>query len=98
MGFELRPFLGGKIALRVSNIDTIEQFLAIPSMCLGHIAATNVGMTTTTTCMRSWLTIREDLRNLCTKLSCSIIEVGTVSVASDFDASSELCVICIDLL
>ena len=50
------------------------------------------------TCMRSWLTIREDLRNLCTEVSCSVIEVGTVSVATDLDASSELRVVCIDLL
>ena len=48
--------------------------------------------------MRSWLTIREDLSNLCTEVSCSVIEVGTVAVATDLDASSELRVICTDLL
>ena len=50
------------------------------------------------TYMRSGLTIREDLRNMCTELSCSVIEVGTVAVATDLGASSELHVICIDLL
>ena len=49
-------------------------------------------------CMISWLTIREDLSNICTEVSRSVIEVGTVAVATDLDASSELRVICIDLL
>ena len=48
--------------------------------------------------MISWLTIREDLINLCNEVSCSGIEVGTVAVAKDLDASSELHVICIDPL
>ena len=46
----------------------------------------------------SWLTIREDLSNLCTEISCSVIEFGNVAVATDLDSSSELRVICIDLL
>ena len=48
--------------------------------------------------MRFWLNIREDLRNLCTEVSCSVIEVGTVAVATDLDARSDLRVICIDLI
>ena len=60
--------------------------------------ATDVGMPTTTPCMISWLTIREDLRNLYTEVSHSVIEVGNVAVAIDLDASSELRVICIYLL
>ena len=44
------------------------------------------------------MTIREDLRNLCTEVSSSIIEVGTVAVATDLDTSSELRVIFIDML
>ena len=35
---------------------------------------------------------------MCTEVSCSFIEVGTVAVATDLDASSVLCIICIDLL
>ena len=35
---------------------------------------------------------------MCTEVSCSVIEVGTVAVATDLDARSELHVICIDLL
>ena len=58
----------------------------------------NVGLPKTMTYMRSGLTIREDLRNMCTELSCSVIEVGTVAVATDSGASSEIRVICIDLL
>ena len=42
--------------------------------------------------------MREDLINLCTEVSCSVIEVGTVAVATDLDANSEIRVICIDLL
>ena len=38
------------------------------------------------------------MSNLCNKVSCSIIEVGNVAVTTDLDASSELHVICIDLL
>ena len=68
------------------------------SLCLIYIAETNVGMLTTTVCMRSWMTIREDLSNLCTKVSHSVIEVGTVSVVTDLDTSSDLRVTCIDLL
>ena len=98
LGFELCPFLSGKIALCVSNIDTIKYFLTILSLCLSLIAAKNVGITTTTTCMISWLTTREYLSNLCTEVSCIIIEVGTASVATDLDAISEMRVICIDLL
>ena len=60
--------------------------------------ATNFGLPTTTTCMISWLTIREDLSNLCTEVSCNVIEAVTVAVATDLDASSELLVICIYLL
>ena len=82
----------------MSNIDTIEYFLTIPSMCLSYIADTNVGLPTATTYKRSWLTIREDLSNLCTEISCSVIEFGNVAVATDLDSSSELRVICIDLL
>ena len=67
-------------------------------MCLSYIAVTNVGLPKTMTCMRSWLTIREDLSNLCTEVSCSVFEVGTVAVVTDLDTISELCVICIDLL
>ena len=67
-------------------------------MCLSYILATNVGLSTTTTCMTSWLTIREDLRNIYTEVSCSVIEVGTVDLATDLDASSELRVICIYLI
>ena len=48
--------------------------------------------------MRYCLTIREYLRNLCTEVSCSIIEVGTVAVVTDLNTSGELRVICIDLL
>ena len=44
------------------------------------------------------MTIREDLRNICTEVSCRVIEVGTVSLATDLDTISELCVIFIDLL
>ena len=98
LGSKLRPFLSGKIALCVSNIDTIEYFLTIPSLCLNYIAATNVGLPTAAMCIMSWLTIREDMINLCTEVSCSIIEVGTVAVTTYLDASSELRVICIDLL
>ena len=98
LGSELRPLLGGKIALCLSNIDTIEYFLTIPSLCLSYIAAMDVGLPMAITCMRSWLTIREDLSNLCTEVSCSVIEVGTVAVATDLDASSDMSVICIDLL
>ena len=98
LGSELRPFLSGKIALCVSNIYTIEQFLTIMSLCLSYIAATKDGIPTTTTCMISCMTIREDLSNLGTELSCSVIEGVTVAVATDLDASSELRVICIDLL
>ena len=36
------------------------------------------------------MTIREDLSNLCTEVSHSVIEVGTVAVATDLDARSEL--------
>ena len=52
----------------------------------------------TMTCMRSWLTIREDLSNLCTEVSRSAIEVGTVAATTYLDASSELRIICIYLL
>ena len=48
--------------------------------------------------MISWLIIREYLNNLCTEVSCIIVKVGTVALAIDLDASSELRVICIDLL
>ena len=44
------------------------------------------------------MNIREYLRNMCTEVSCSVIEVGTVDMATDLDASSEMRVICIDLL
>ena len=98
LGYELRPFLSGKISLRVSNINTIEYFLTITSLCLSYIAATNVGLPTARTCMRSWLTIREDLKNMCTEVSRINIEVGTVAVAPDLDARSKLRVICIYLL
>ena len=67
----------------MSYIDNIEQFLTIPSLCLSQIAATNFGLPTTMPCMISWLTIREDLRNLCTEVSRSIVEVITVAVATD---------------
>ena len=43
------------------------------------------------------MTITEDLINLFTEVSCSVIEVGSVAVAIDLDASSELRVICVDL-
>ena len=92
MGSHLSPFLSGKIALCVSNIDTIK-FLTIPSLCFSHIAETNVWLPTTTTCMRFWLTTRGDLSNMGTEVSCRVVEVGTVAVATDFDASSELGVI-----
>ena len=82
----------------MSNIDTIEYFLTIPKLCLSYITDTNVGLPMATTCMRSWLTIREDLSNLCTEVSCSVIEVGTVAVATDLYTISELRAICIDLL
>ena len=82
----------------MSNIDTIEHFLTIISMCLSHIAATNVELPTATTCMRSWLNIREDLSNMCTEVSRSVVEVGTLTVVTYLDASSELRVICIYLL
>ena len=98
LGSELRPFFSGKIALCVSNIDTIEQFLTITSLCLIYISETDVGLLATTTCMISWLNIREYLSNLCTEVSRSVIEVGTVDVVTDLDASSEMRVICIDLL
>ena len=98
LGSELRPFLSGKISLCVSNIDTIEYFITVPSLCLSYITETNVGLLTAMTCMRSSLIIREDLSNLCTELSCSVIKVGTVDVAKYLDASSELRVIYIDLL
>ena len=48
--------------------------------------------------MRYWLTIRENLINLCTEASRRVIEVGAVAVATYFDASREMRVICIDLL
>ena len=35
---------------------------------------------------------------MCTKVSCSVIEVGTIAMSTDLDASSELRVICIDML
>ena len=82
----------------MSNIDTIEYFLTIFSLFLSYIAVTNVRLPTATTCMRSWMTIWEDLRNMCTEVSCSVIEIGTVAIATYLDASSELRVICIDLL
>ena len=44
----------------------------------------------TTTCMRSWLTIREDLSNLCIEVSHIVIEVGTVYVSIYLDTISEL--------
>ena len=68
------------------------------SLCLSYIAEMNVGLPTTTTCMISGMTIREYLSNMCTEVSCSFIEVGTVAVATGLYASSELHVICIDLL
>ena len=95
---KLRPFLSVKIELCVININTIEYFPTIPSLCLNYIAVNNVGLPTTTICMISWLTIKEDLSKLCNDVSHSVIEVGTVAVATDFYASSEMCVICIDLL
>ena len=98
LGSELRPFLSGKIALCVSNIDTVEYFLTIYSMCLSYIAAANVGLPRATTYMRSWMNIREDMINMCTEVSYSVIEVGTVDVATNLDASSEMHVIFIDLL
>ena len=67
-------------------------------MCLSDIEAKCFGLPMATTCMRSWITIREDLSNLCTDVICSVIEVGTVAMATDLDASSELSVIFIDLL
>ena len=82
----------------MTNINTIEKFLAVPSLCLSYIAATNVGLTMTTTCMISWLTIREDLSNLCNEVSRNVIEVDTLAVATDLNTSSELHVICIYLL
>ena len=36
--------------------------------------------------------------NLCTDVSCSVVEVGTIAVATDLDASSELIFICIYML
>ena len=60
--------------------------------------ATNVGLPTTTTCTRSWLNIREDLSNLCTEVSRSVVKVGTVAVVTYLYASSELRVIFIDML
>ena len=48
--------------------------------------------------MISWLTIREDLSNLCTELSYNVVESVIVAVATDLDASSELRVICIYLI
>ena len=78
LGSKLRPFLIREIALCVSNIYTIEYILTITSLRLSYISAKNVGLPTTTTCMRYWLTIREYLSNLCTKVSRSFIEVGTV--------------------
>ena len=98
LGSELRPFLSDKIALCVSNIDTVEYFLTIYSMCLSYIAAANVGLPRATTYMRSWMNIREDMINMCTEVSFSAIEVCTVAVATYLDANSELRVICIDLL
>ena len=98
LGSDLRPFFSGEIALCVSYINTIEKFLTILSLCLSYIAATNSGLPTTTMCMRSWLTIREDLRDICTEVSRSIIEVRTVAVATDLDTSSELSFICIYML
>ena len=98
MGSKLSSLLSGKITLCVSNINTIEQFLTILSLCLSQIEATNVGLPTTTTCMRSWMSIREDLSNMCTEVSCSVVEVGTVAVATYLDTISELCDICIYLL
>ena len=98
LGSELRPFISGKIAFCVSNIDIIEYFLTVPSLCLSYISATDIGLTTTTMCMRSCLTIMEDLINLCTDVSCSVIEVGTVEVATDLDASSDPRVIFIDMI
>ena len=44
LGSELHSSLSGKIPLCVSNIDTIEYFLTIPSLCLSYVAATNVGL------------------------------------------------------
>ena len=38
------------------------------------------------------------MSKMCSEVSFSVIEVGTVAVATDFGASSELRVICIDLL
>ena len=35
---------------------------------------------------------------MCTEVSCIVIKVGTVAVVTDLDASSELRVICIDLI
>ena len=98
MGSKLSPFLSGNFALCVSNIDTIEQFLTITSLCLRQIAANNVGMPKTKMCMRSWLTIREDLSNQCTEVSRSVIKVGTVAVSTYLDASGEMRVICIYLI
>ena len=98
LGSELHSSLSGKIALCVSNIDTIEYFLTIPSLCLSYVAATNVGLPMATTCTRYWLTIREDVSNLCTEVSYSVIKVGTVAVATDLDAISELRFIFIDLI
>ena len=82
----------------MSNIDTIKYFLTIPSLCLTYIVATNVGLPTATMCMRLWITIREDMINLCTEVGCKIFEVVTVAVATYLDASSEMRVICIYLL
>ena len=59
-------------------------------MCLSYMAATNVGLPTAKTCMRSWITISEDLSNLFTEVSFSVIEVGNIAV--------ELGVICTDLI
>ena len=98
LGSELCQPLSGKIALCVSNIDTIEYFLTITSLCLRYIAATNVGLPATTTCMRFWMTIREDLSNLCTEVSRSVVKVGTVVVVTYLYVRSELRVICIYLL
>ena len=35
---------------------------------------------------------------MCTEVSCSVVEVLTIAVETYLDASSELCVICIDLI
>ena len=48
--------------------------------------------------MRYWLTIREDLSNLCTEVSCSVIKVDSLAVETDLDAISELHDICIYFL